>query len=296
MSADARGAALMALGMVAFACGDAVLKTFAGALPGGQVLALRGLFTTAVLGALAWRAGGLRLPPGGRDRRLVLARGLAEAVASVLFIAALYRLPLGLLTAVVQALPLTTVLGAAWLFGEPLGRRRLLAIVAGFGGVLLILRPGTAAFDPDMLLGVGIVLAATVRDLITRRIGGGVGSFTVAAWTAGMVTAAGFALGAVEDWAPVAPGDWLTLMLAAGTVLVAYVAVVAAMRVGAVAAVAPFRYAGLLAAGALGWAVFGEVPDAATWVGAGIVVASGLVALRAGGAGRASVDSTAARP
>jgi drug/metabolite transporter (DMT)-like permease len=80
-------------------------------------------------------------------------------------------------------------------------------------------------------------------------------------------------------WHPVAPLDWVRLCGAAAFLVVGYLAVVQAMRQGDVALVAPFRYTALVWALLLGWLMFGTLPDTLTWLGAGLVVASGLFAL-----------------
>ena len=138
-----RGAALMAYAMTAFALNDTCIKLVAADLPLMQVVLLRGLVATVLIGAVAVRAGVFGASLGRRDLTLVMLRGGAEAAAAWTFLTALLHMPIADLTAILQALPLAVTLGAALIFGEPVGWRRWAAIAVGFVGVLLIVRPGS---------------------------------------------------------------------------------------------------------------------------------------------------------
>jgi S-adenosylmethionine uptake transporter len=139
-----------------------------------------------------------------------------------------------------------------------------------------MLRPGTEGFGWPALSALLSVACVTVRDLFARRIPRETPSLLVAAVTAGAVAAFGGVGSLFVEWGPVDGRTALLILAAAGFVMVAYVASVAAMRVGELAAVAPFRYMSLLVSLALGVAVFGTFPDAFTLLGAAIVVATGL--------------------
>lgn len=271
-----RAAGLMTLAMAAFTVNDAFLKGLSDAMPLGQALFLRGCLTTVLLGLLAWRMGGLRLPVRRADRRRIGLRALAEAAAAFFFVTALFHMPLANATAVLQALPLTVTLAGALVLGEPLGWRRMSAVLVGLFGVLLILRPGPEGFNLYALSALAAVAAVTARDLITRGLGAGIPSATVALASSLCVTLLGAALGLAEDWTRPDPLALGQLAGSAGFIFVAYLLSVMTMRVGDVGFVAPFRYTGLVWALALGLVVFGEWPDAVTLLGAGIVCATGI--------------------
>ncbi|KAA9004787.1 DMT family transporter [Histidinibacterium aquaticum] len=278
MSDNLKGAGLMMTAMAGFTLNDVCIKALAGDLPLMQVIFLRGVLTSSLIAIAAWWMGALSFAIPPADRRLIAIRCVAEAAAAWFFLTALYHMPIANLTAILQALPLVVTLGAALVFGEQVGWRRMTAILAGFTGVLLIVRPGTEVFSIYSVLGVLTVLCAAVRDLVTRRLSRDVPSLTVTLFTAIAVAMLGLVLGLREDWQMPNAREASLIGGAALLVLGAYLTIIMAMRVGEISFVAPFRYTGLLVAIVAGLIVFGEFPDLLTWVGSGIVVASGLFA------------------
>jgi drug/metabolite transporter (DMT)-like permease len=276
MTDNLRGAALMAAAMATFVFSDAVMKLILTGMPLFQTIALRGMMTVLGLAVLVHVLGAGQFAVPRADRAAVAIRAVFELFAAVTFIAALERMPLPTLSAIFQALPLAMTLAAALVFGERIGWRRMTAILAGAVGVLLIIRPGTAGFDAWSLLALLSVAAVVVRDVVTRRIGRGVPSVTVAFWSAVVVTAGCAALAPVEGLArPDVVSLGLTACCAA-LLIVGYLTVIAASRTGEVGFVAPYRYTALVWALVLGWAVFGDWPDGLTLIGAAIVVGSGI--------------------
>ncbi len=275
-SENMRGAMLMIAAMVAFTLNDAFMKAALQTLPFFQTLLLRSLLTLAMLVPLARLLGGLRLRLPPREARIVAIRTLAEVGAAYFFITAITRMPLANATAILQALPLTVALAAMLFLGERLGWRRLTAILVGFAGVMLIVRPGVDGFDIHALWALAAVVCVTLRDLVTRRLAGEVSSLTVSVWAAaGVAVFAG--LGSLtEVWAPVPAREAGLVLAATVAITAAYMLGVAAMRVGEIGFVAPFRYAGLLCALAIGVFVFGEIPDLAMILGSIIVVGTGI--------------------
>jgi drug/metabolite transporter (DMT)-like permease len=276
MTDNLRGAGLMAAAMAAFAFSDAAMKLILTDMPLFQTLALRGVMTIGGLAVLVRVLGGGQFAVPAVDRRFVAIRAVFEFLAAVTFIAALRHLPLPTLSAIFQALPLAMTLAAALVFGERIGWRRMTAILTGGVGVLLIIRPGTEGFDAWSLLALLSVATVVVRDVVTRRIGHGVPSVTVAFWSALAVTAGCALLAPLEGlMQPDARSVGLTMFCAA-LLIVGYLAVIAASRTGEIGFVAPYRYTTLVWALVLGWVVFGDWPDTLTLLGAAIVVCSGL--------------------
>lgn len=276
LSENMRGAALMMAAMAAFTANDAAMKAVTRSLPLYEAIFLRGLITLALLIPLARVMGGLRFRLARRDAGLVALRSAAEIGGTVLFLTALTQMPLADLSAIMQALPLAVTLAAAVVFRERVGWRRLVAILAGFAGVLLIVRPGGAGFDLWALAGVGAVLCVVVRDLATRRMSATLPSVTVAVFAAAAVTLLGAIVAPFGGWAPITVADAALLATAAVFLILGYIFIVSATRTGDVGLVAPFRYTALLWALALGWFVFGDFPDGLTLAGAAIVVATGI--------------------
>ena len=145
-------------------------------------------------------------------------------------------------------------------------------------GVLLIIRPGMESFSMLSLLAVAGVLFLAMRDLATRRIPKGISSMQLSFLGFASTIPAGLTLMAAQN-TPLEGLNgtgWLYIGSALGIGLFAYYAIVAAMRVGDVSFVTPFRYARLLFALVVGVVVFGESPDTLTLIGAAIIVASGI--------------------
>jgi S-adenosylmethionine uptake transporter len=170
-------------------------------------------------------------------------------------------------------------LGAAIVFREPMGWRRLLAILIGFGGVMLIVRPGPDGFTEQSIFALIAVALVTIRDLASRRMSKAMPSIMGAAISSAAVGGAAGLASLSEPWVPMQSTDFAYLGAAAIVVALAYLCSVMAMRVGEITFIAPFRYSGLIAALLIGLVVFGEWPDSLTMLGAAIVVATGLFTL-----------------
>jgi drug/metabolite transporter (DMT)-like permease len=276
LSDNLRGAALMTVAMVAFTTNDTFMKAATAEVPVFEAIVLRGVLTTTALLIMSLGMGGLQLRIAKDDRIWVALRTFGEVGGTFTFLQALKHMPLANLSAILQFLPLAVTLTAALLFGEKVGWRRMTAIAVGFVGVMLIVRPGTEGFDRWSILGLLSVACVVIRDLATRRISTGMSSVTVA-FLAGLSVTVGAALmlpfTAVEPVSALRLGQ---LVGAAGFLIVGYLTVVMAMRVGDVAVIAPFRYTSLVAAIILGWLVFHQWPDGWTLLGSAIVVATGI--------------------
>lgn len=278
-SANLKGALLMTFSTAAYTLNDTALKTIGDTVPLAQLLFLRGVVTTLLmLAAMRW-IGTIRLDLPRREWGIILLRGLADLGATFFFVMALLHMPIANVTAILQALPLTVALAAAVVLAEPLGWRRLMAIAIGFGGVMLIVRPGAAGFDVWSLSALGAVGFITLRDLAARRLAPSTPSATVA-FAASFVVMAGAGLASLfQPWAPVDTRTAGLIGLAGLFILGGFLTAVATMRVGEIGFVSPFRYTGLVWALIVGLAVFGDWPDGLTLAGAGVVVATGLFTL-----------------
>jgi drug/metabolite transporter (DMT)-like permease len=276
LSDNARGAVLMSVAMAAFTINDTAMKLVMQTVPLFQAIGLRGVLATFALLLIGWRMGSLRLNLPRRDLGLLGLRSLAEVLGTLTFLAALNHMPLANLSAILQVLPLAVTLAAALFLGDRVGWRRMTAILVGFAGVLIIIRPGPAGFDIWALVGLASVACVVVRDLVTRRMSASLPTVTVALTAAVTVLVMGGIGTAVEGWQPVGGREWLLLAGAAAALIVGYLTVVMTMRVGEISFVAPFRYTALLWAMALDFVIFGHVFDAFTMVGAALVVGTGI--------------------
>lgn len=279
LSANMRGALLMMCSMAAFTLNDTFLKELAGQVHLFQVLVLRGALTTVLIGVLAWKTGALQGRIPRADRWLIGLRMVAEVGAAYFFLTALFNMPLANVTAILQSIPLAVTLCAALLFGEALGWRRLIAIMIGFSGVMLIVQPGGAGFNSYSVYALIAVGFVVVRDLATRRLSGATHSLTVTFATTIAVTVCFGGASMTIDWVPMAPVQIWLVIKSSVMIMAAYSFSVMVMRVGDVSFVSPFRYTGLLWALGLGWYVFGDWPSPLELIGAAVVVASGVFML-----------------
>ncbi|WP_348773512.1 DMT family transporter [Litoreibacter halocynthiae] len=284
LSDNTRGALFMMGSMTAFTLNDACMKSLSGELPLFQALLLRSIAVIAFISFMAWRAGTFRTRISRKDQMLIALRTVVEIAAAYFFISALFHMPIADVTAILQALPLTVTLAGAVFLGEAVGWKRLMAILVGFAGVMLILRPpflfgegsGFSIYSIYVLLAV---VCVTVRDLCARRISAAVPSMTIALAAAIGVMSLGAVGSITQPWQPVSVTSIMWLAGASFFVIGGYIFSVSAMRSGEIGFVAPFRYTSLVVALILGLFLFGEWPDRLTMLGSGIVVATGLFTL-----------------
>ncbi|MCB1397465.1 MAG: DMT family transporter [Rhodobacter sp.] len=275
-----RGPSLMVASMAAFALEDALIKGLAAHVPTGQIALFLGAGGTLVFW-LVTRARGEPLFVAAALRGAVLVRNLAEVVAAMCMILSMALVPLSVVSAILQAMPLAVTLGAALFLGEPVGWRRWGAILVGFAGVLMILRPGSAGFDQMALLPLAAVVGLTVRDIATKKVHDGVSSLQLSGWGFVAVLPSGILLFALRGETPVMPSalEWAMLVGMVTVGILGYAMLVLATRAGDIASTTPFRYSRLVFAMLLGVLIFGERPDAWTLVGSAVVVGAGLYAL-----------------
>ncbi|MEM9755205.1 MAG: DMT family transporter [Pseudomonadota bacterium] len=289
-----RGMAWMTLAMFCFAVADMFIVFAAGEISVGLVVLMFGLFGTPLLAVLARVQGIPLISPALRSRAL-WARNLAEMTATCAVVLALSLIPFSTFSAILQASPLIVTLGAAVFLREVVGWRRWTAILLGLCGVLMILRPGTAAFEPALLVAVFGVLALSARDLITRFVPREIPSVVIATCGFASTVPAGLLLTlALGDVSP--PSLAAVGYIATSSVFgaVAYLSITNAMRLGEISVVTPFRYTRLIFAFVIAYIIFDEVPDGWTWFGAALVVATGLYTiLREGRRKEAAPDPSA---
>ena len=287
VSGNLRGIALMLVSMAGFAIEDVFIKLLAREMGVAQILILLGIAGGALFAIWTLRSG-QRLLSADLLARPVILRNLCETAGTLCFVTALALAPLSSVAAVLQSMPLVVTLGAVLFLGERVGWRRWSAIFVGFAGVLMIIRPGMEAFQPASLFAVGAALWLGLRDLATRATPPAITSTQLATYAYVAVTLAGIVLlpFGPDPVLPSATG-WALVLAATLVGVIAYYAITAAMRVGDVAVITPFRYSRLVFALILAVLIFGERPDAMTLTGAAVIIASGLVVILREGRGSA---------
>lgn len=272
-----RGAVIMVLAMLGFAIEDAFIKMMGDALPVGQILMMLGLGGSAVF-AVVVLAQKRALFERDMLAAPVLIRAFGEITGTMCFISAIVFTPLSTASAILQATPLVVTLGAALFLGEAVGWRRWAAITVGFLGVLMVIRPGLDGFSPLSLFAVGGVFGLAIRDIATRKISKSLSSMQLSFLGFLVLIPAGFLMLGVTGTSVVALDArlWMLITVSVAIGVFAYYGIVAAMRVGEVSFVTPFRYSRLIFAMIIGVSFFDERPDMLTILGGVVIVASGI--------------------
>jgi len=281
-----RGIGLKVVSVVIFIVMASLIKAVDGRVPPGEVVFFRSFFALPVI--LVWLTLRREMPAGLRTQNPLghLWRGFAGTTAMGLGFAGLALLPLPEVTAIGYAAPLLTVVFAAMFLGEQVRAFRLIAVVIGLAGVLIVLSPRLGAFggesDAEGLratLGAIVVLGGAVfnalAQVFVRKLVATERTSTIVFYFS--LTASGLALLTLPfGWVVPAAGDAALLILAGLLGGVGQIFLTASYREADASVVAPFEYVSILFALAIGFAVFGEVPTPTMLAGAGLVIAAGI--------------------
>lgn len=266
----------MMASMLAFTLNDAMIKLVSDNLGIYQIMFIRGVFSTLILGIIAWYSKSIFPTLSINDWKYVGYRLIGEVGATLCFLMALFNMPIANASAILQSLPLGITLAAAVFLGEPVGWRRYLAIIIGFIGVIIVVRPGSEGFNSYSIFAMVSVAFIVVRDLATRRLSKHVPSIFVALSASVSVTVAGAVMLPTMAWQPVNLYDLEMLGGAALLIILGYIFAIMTMRVGEISFISPFRYTSLIWSVILGLLLFSEIPDTWTIVGSTIVVLTGV--------------------
>jgi drug/metabolite transporter (DMT)-like permease len=273
-----RGIVAICACMASFTINDVLVKQILHTYPIGEVIFVRGVMSTILIGAIALAFGHARELRRAVSGKLAT-RSACDGLSTACFIAALSHMPLANLAAVLQIAPLLITALSVLVYREVVGWRRWLAIGIGFAGALLIIKPLPSAFNVWALVGVGAALTSALREIQTRRIGHDVPVLVVAFWGAVAITVCGLFFAVTERWLMFTAVDLFKLFVASVFVGCAIFLLALAFRDVDLSTVAPFRYSYLLTSAIGGYIVFRELPDGLTVVGAALIVASGIYTL-----------------
>ena len=276
--ANRRGMFALMGAMAVFSVNDMLMKLTAQRYPLGEVIMVRGVLATLVVGTILIGMGHISTLRMAMNRQ-VLARTVFDGLALIFFTTALIHMPLADISAINLVSPLIITALAVIVYREDVGWRRWTAIVIGFLGTLLIVKPTPSAFNAWALLGIATALSAAIRDLITRQLSAAIPTVAISFMAAFSTIIIGGIMYFFEDWRPMAPADVGLLAIAALLMAAGHFMIVIAFRGVDVSAIAPFRYTLLIWAGLCGYFAFGEIPDRFAIVGAVLIVGSGLYAL-----------------
>ena len=275
---------------------DAIVKLLSGGYPVHQLLAVRAGVALPLLAVFVlWREGTLSLPRS--QWKLVGLRGLVMATAYLAFSMAVATLPLASGVAIYFTMPLFVAALAGPVLGELVPARRWLLIAAGFTGVLIMIRPGSAVFEPAALLALYAAFGYGCSQLITRSLTGQVPSAILAFWGNAFYLVLAIILAVLfsgfgnpeglhpsiafltRSWQMPPPADF-ALMASTGVLSAgAMVLFATAYRLGQANFVAPFEYSAMLWATLYGIFLFADLPDAYTITGGSVVALAGLAML-----------------
>jgi len=276
--ANQRGIIALIAATAAFTVNDATVKLMTRALPPGEIIFIRGMMTVICLSLALALTGQLGKITTTFNRWIVF-RSCLDACATALFVTALVRVGLAELLSMVLASPLILTALSVILFKEVVGWRRWTAIAVGLMGTLFIVKPAPGSFEVWTLLGLASAFASATRDLITHRLDPRIPTLAIGVAGCFAVMTAGGLIGIGEHWRMPTNTEFLLLAGASVFFSIGMYLLVFAFRGVELSVVSPFRYTLLLWGVIAGYVILGEVPDAWSFVGAAIIVGSGIYTL-----------------
>lgn len=281
-SAQGKGIALMIVAMTLVPLMDGTAKYLTADYPVLQIVWARYFFhLLAVMPFILWklRIGGL-LP---RPLPLQLVRALVLMADTFLFVAAMALIPLADGKAIFFAAPLVMTALAPLLLGEKIGPRRIIAIVIGFGGALIIIRPDMEGITPGHALALGSAVLYAIYMLLTRKVSGAASALTTLAFPA-LIASIILSFVIPFNWHSPDLDGWLLMALIGMLGALSHYVLIQAFYHADAGTLAPFAYTEIISATLFGLLIFDQLPDAWTWTGMLIVIASGLyISLRVRG-------------
>jgi hypothetical protein len=276
------GVIAMSAGMVSFVMNDTLVKFVSHTLPAAQLIFLRGLLSVLVLLLLARMTDPQSLSREWRShvtQRWVLARSLFDGAASLVYLSALFNMPMANATAINMSTPLLIALLSGLLLGVHVSMRNWLIIGLGFAGVLLVVQPQAEGFNGWAWVALCGTCLHAMRDMCVRFIPHHIPSNVIAVGTALTATFMAGVWSVFTDWVSVSTLHWLMLAAASLFLSSGYFCLIMATRMADMSVIAPFRYVGLLTAVVCGFVIWGDIPNALALCGMLLLVGAGLLML-----------------
>ncbi|MDX1485491.1 MAG: DMT family transporter [Alphaproteobacteria bacterium] len=272
-----RGALWILLAAALLTGMGALVKHLGKDIPPIQMVFFRSLVAVAMILPIMLRTG----VSAFRTKRpgMHLFRTMMGTMGMVCVFYAFAHLPLAETVAIVFSRPLFAVWLAIIFLGETVGWRRISAAVAGFIGVLVMVRPGTAAFDPASLFALAAAITAGSIAVIIKKLSTTEATATIVLWFS-VGSAVVTAIPAIALWVPPTPGQWTVLVMIGILGGTGMVALTKGFSTGDTSFVTPFDYSRLIYATAIGFFIFAETPDVWSVLGALIIVGSGYYIAR----------------
>jgi drug/metabolite transporter (DMT)-like permease len=266
------GIVLMLLGIFLFCCNDALGKWLLGTYSVWQMLVIRSAAAMLLLSPLIWREG--RAIVATPRPWLQLTRVTLSVVESIMFFVAVTYLPLADTVTFYLAAPIYVTALSAVFLGEQVGWRRWSAVAVGFVGVMIALRPSAATLTWPALIAIAGSLGFSVFLITTRMLRGASDVVMVGGQFAAMLVVS--AIMAPFGWVAPTARDFGLMMILGVVAMTAFACVNRSLKLAPASVVVPYQYTMIVWAVALGFLVFGDVPDAFTLLGSLIIIAAGL--------------------
>lgn len=272
---------------------DVIIKSLSGDLAVHQIVFWRGLFALPLVVAIAWYEGSL-WPLKLGSVPLQLLRAGAAFCSYLVYYMALAAIGMAETAAITFSTPIFVTILATIFLGERIGWYRWLAVVMGLAGVVVIVQPGAAVFEPAAVLALLAAVAYAISIICTRRLGSRSNGGTMTLFSVIFFILGGGVLGLVfsglqtasphpslaflyRDWVAPAAMDWLLLMVLGCTSGAGFFALSQAYRLAEASVVTPFEYTYLPWAILWGYLMFGALPGVSTWIGLTLIVGAGLL-------------------
>ncbi|MBX9458875.1 MAG: DMT family transporter [Rhizobium sp.] len=292
----AMGIFYLCLGVLVFSLQDAIIKAVSGDYPLTQVVATRCIVSTPILLIMVHFEAGI---PAifSRDFLPLVGRAFLLLLAYTSYYMAFPALPLADAVALYFTVPLFAMALAVPLLGESIGWRRISAVIIGFGGVIVMLRPGAGLFEPAALLSLFSAATYALSMLMARKLGTETTASVMAFYQNGVYLVGAMAIAGVlaatgvqhashpslnflvRPWVWPSTTDFLLIASCGVIAAVGMMLLTHAYRIAKASVVTSFEYTGMLWAPLWGFLFFGEVPYLTTIAGAGLIIAAGLFAL-----------------
>lgn len=277
------GVIAMSVGMVCFVTNDTLVKFVSDTLPAAQLIFLRGLMAVLGLLVLTYVTDRRQFSRDGllhMVNKWVVLRSMLDGVASLVYLSALFHMPLGNATAINMSTPLLIALLSGLLLGVHVSARHWLIIGLGFIGVLMVVQPQADGFNAWAWVALAGTCLHALRDLSVRFIAPQVPSMVITIGTALAATALSGVWSLFITWHAVSATHWGMMAAAAVFLSSGYFFLIKATRMADMSVVAPFRYMGLLTAVLAGYVIWGDMPNPLAWCGMLLLVGAGILMLR----------------
>ena len=276
MTKNLYGALFMTLSMFGYASTDAFIKFIGQILPLSEILFLRGVVAVFLLFLLTYIRNEFFIKIKNDQYKYLFLRIFGDIGCTILFLTALINMKIANATAILQCLPLALTFCASLFLKERVGWRRWSAIIIGFFGVLIIIKPNSEDFNYYSLLAMGAVFFIVLRDLSTKKLDQSIPSTFISLVTAASVTLTGLLFAPFQVWVIPSIEIFGALSATAVFLILGILFNVMCMRVGEVGFVVPFRYSIILFSIIYGVIFYNEIPDLPMIFGTFIIIVTGL--------------------